>query len=134
MEDSMKAKLPLIARILLGFVFFAGGLTGLLQLVPPPTDLPENLMTFNAGLAASVYFMPFLKATETICGLLLLSGFFVPLALVVLAPITINIFLVHAFLAPEGLPLAIILGLLLIYLSFFSGPYSPVIKALFRRK
>ncbi|WP_413289763.1 DoxX family membrane protein [Bdellovibrio sp. HCB337] len=130
----MKAKLPMIARILLGFVFFASGLVGLLNLVPPPPDLPPALMTFNAGLMASIYFMPFLKLTETICGLLLMSGFFVPLALVILAPVMLNIFLVHAFLAPSGLPLAIILGLLMIYLSFFAQPYSSVIKQLFRRK
>lgn len=130
----MKNKLPMIARILLGFVMFASGLAGLLNLVPVPPDLPEALVTFNTGLMASIYFMPFLKVTEIICGLLLLSGFFVPLALVVLAPIVINIFLVHAFLAPSGLPLAIVLGLLLLYLAFFSPPYSPVIKQLFRRK
>jgi len=130
----MKAKLPLVARLLLGFVFFAGGLAGLLNLVPAPPDLPEALKTFNTGLAASIYFMPFLKLTETICGLMLLTGFWVPLALVILAPIVLNIVLVHAFLAPSGLPLGIILGLLLTYLAFFSEPYSGPIKQLFRRR
>jgi uncharacterized membrane protein YphA (DoxX/SURF4 family) len=130
----MKSKITLIARILLGLVFFVFGLMGLLQLLPVPPDLPENLMTFNKGLAASVYFMPFLKATETVCGLLLLINMFVPLALVVLAPIVLNIFLVHAFMAPSGLPLAIIIGILMIYLSFFAQPYSSTIKQLFRRK
>ncbi|MCB0411910.1 MAG: DoxX family protein [Bdellovibrionales bacterium] len=129
----MKAKMPLVARILLGLVFFASGLAGLLNLAPPPTELPEALMTFTKGLEASIYFMPFLKLTEIFCGLLLLSGFFVPLALVVLAPIVINIFLVHAFLAPSGLPLAIILGLLTIYLAFFAPPYASTIKQLFQK-
>lgn len=132
--NAIKAKMPLIARLLLGFVFFAAGLTGLLNLVPTPPDLPERLQTFTDGLMATTYFMPFLKSTETVCGLMLLSGFFVPLALVILAPIAIHIFLVHAFLAPEGLPLAVIIGLLLIYLSFFAPPYAPTIKQLFRRK
>lgn len=130
----MKAKLPLIARILLGLIFFVFGLMGLLNLIPPPTDLPEGLMTFTKGLAASVYFMPFLKLTETICGLLLLIGWFVPLALVILAPIALNIFLVHAFLAPSGLGMAIVIGLLMIYLSFFAQPYSSTIKQLFKKK
>ncbi|MEZ0391957.1 MAG: DoxX family membrane protein [Pseudobdellovibrionaceae bacterium] len=130
----IKSKLPLIARILLGLIFFAAGLTGLLNLVPPPPDLPERLQTFNTGLMASGYFFTLLKLTETICGALLLSGFFVPLALVILAPISLNIFLVHAFLAPSGLPLAIVIGLLLIYLSFFAQPYSSVVKQLFRAK
>lgn len=130
----MKSKITVIARILLGFVMAASGIVGLLNLVPVPPDLPERLVTFNTGLMASGYFMTLLKLTETICGLLLLSGFFVPLALVILAPVVLNIFLVHAFMAPSGLPLAIILGLLLIYLSFFAQPYSSVIKQLFRRK
>lgn len=130
----MKSKLPLIARLLLGLVFFASGITGLLKLVPVPPDLPENLVIFNKGLEASIYFMPFLKMTETVCGLLLLSGSFVPLALVILAPIVLNIVLVHSFMAPSGLPLAIVLGLLMLYLAFFSQPYSPTIKQLFKRK
>ncbi len=130
----MKSKLPMIARILLGFVFFASGLAGLFNLVPVPPDLPERLVTFNSGLAATGYFMPFLKLTETVCGLLLLINAFVPLSLVVLAPIVLNIFLVHAFMAPSELPLAIILSLLTVYLSFFAQPYATAIKSLFKRK
>ncbi|MBX2989075.1 MAG: DoxX family membrane protein [Bdellovibrionaceae bacterium] len=130
----MKAKFPLIARILLGLVFFLSGLVGLLNLVEPPPDLPERLQTFNNGLMASGYFMTLLKGTETVCGLLLLAGMYVPLALVVLAPIILNIFLVHLFLAPSGLILAVILGLLEIYLAFFAPPYAPTIKQLFRRR
>jgi hypothetical protein len=58
----------------------------------------------------------------------------VPLALVIIAPIILNIFMVHAFLAPSGIPLAVILGILEIYLAFFSKEYSPTIKQLFRAK
>lgn len=129
----MKAKLPLIARVLLGLVFLFGGITGLLNLFPPPPDLPERLQAFNSGLMASGYFFPLLKATETVCGALLLSGFFVPLALVILAPIVINIIMVHAFLAPSGIPLALIIGILTAYLAFFAEPYSHVVKSLFRK-
>lgn len=130
----MKNKFPLVVRVVLGFIFFAAGLAGLLNLAPTPPDLPERLVTFNQGLMASGYFFQLLKVTETVCGLLLLSGFFVPLALVILAPIVLNIFLVHAFLAPSGVPLALVLGGLLIYLSFFAQPYANVIKRLFERR
>lgn len=129
----MKPKITLIVRILLGFIFFASGIAGLFHLAPVPPDLPEALVTYNKGLEASIYFMPFLKLTETICGLLLLSGFFVPLALVVLAPITLNIILVHSFMAPSGVPLAVIVNLMLLYLAFFSH-YNVVIKQLFKPK
>jgi len=127
-------KAPLIARLLFGFVFFGSGLAGLLNLAPPPADLPVDLKTFMAGMMATKYFFPLLKGTETICGALLMSGFYVPLALVVLAPIVLNIFLTHLFLAPSGLPLAIVVGLLEIYLAFFASPYKEVIRPIFVRK
>lgn len=130
----MKAKVTLVARLLLGFVFFASGLAGLLNLAPPPADLPENLKTFMAGMMATQFLFPLVKGTETICGALLLSGQFVPLSLVVLAPVVLNIVLVHAFMAPSGLPLAIVIAALEAYLAFFASPYKTAIRAIFVRK
>lgn len=129
----MKSKVTIAVRVILGLAFFASGLVGLLNLVPMPPDLPERLQTFNKGIEASGYFMTLVKGTELVCGLLLISGFFVPLALVVLAPVVLNIFLVHAFMAPEGLPVPIIMGIAMIYLSFFAEPYRNVVLQLFRR-
>ena len=128
----MKTKITLGARLLLGFIFFASGIVGLLNIYPMPDNLPEALTAFNKGLLASRYFFPLLKGTETICGLLLLIGAFVPLALVILAPIVVNIILVHAFLAPDGLPVAMVIGGLMIYLSFFAEPYAAIVKQIFR--
>lgn len=130
----MKEKLPFIIRLLLGLLFFVSGVVGLLNLAPPPENLPEKLKLFNDGMMATGYFFPFLKATETVCGALLISGFFVPLSLVILAPIAIHIFLVHVFLAPEGLIIAVLIGLAMIYLSFFAKPYAEKIKSLFIAK
>jgi uncharacterized membrane protein YphA (DoxX/SURF4 family) len=127
-------KAPLIARLLLGLIFFGAGLAGLLNPAPPPAETPEALKTFFAGIMATRYFFPLLKVTETICGALLLSGFYVPLAIVVLAPIILNIFLTHAFMMPQGLPLAIVVGLLEIYLAFFASPYKEAIRPIFARK
>jgi len=106
----------LVARVLLGLVFVGSGVAYFFT-TPPPLEGP--LATFFEGMTATRYFLVLLKLTEIACGLALLSGRFVPLALVVLAPIVLNIFLVHAFLAPAGLPLAVVLGLLEIWLAFF---------------
>jgi uncharacterized membrane protein YphA (DoxX/SURF4 family) len=127
-------KLPTIARILLGLIFFVFGLMGLLNLVPPPPNLPEKLQAYMTGLMATGYFFPLLKGTEVICGALLLANLFVPLALVVLAPIVLNIFLVHTVLEPSGLPMALLICALEVYLAFFASPYKETIRQLFRRK
>jgi putative oxidoreductase len=124
--------LPMIARILLGLIFFGSGVFGFISHFAFPPDLPANLLAFVKGLVASTYFMPFLKSTEIICGLMLLTGVYVPLALIVLAPIVINIFLTHLFLAPSGVPLAVIIGSLEIYLSFFASPYKEIVMQIFR--
>lgn len=128
------SKLTFIARILLGLVFIQGGV--LFFLMTPPEMPPGAIADFFKGLAGTKYFFYLLKFTEITCGLMLLSGLFVPLALVVLAPIILNIFFVHVFLAPEAFALtqAVVIGLLEIYLAFFSREYSPTIKMLFRKK
>ena len=122
-------KVTLVLRILMGLVFLGSGVAFFFT-TPPP--LEGAMGDFFKGMAATGYFFYLLKATEITCGILLLSGRLVPLALVVLAPVILNIVLVHSFMAHDGLPIGLILGGMEIYLSFFSKEYSPSIKALFR--
>ena len=70
------------------------------------------------AMVSSGYFFNFLKLVETVCGLLLLIGLFVPLVLVVLAPIVLNILLFHVFMAPAGLPMGIVLLALGTFLAY----------------
>jgi hypothetical protein len=83
------------------------------------------------GLAPAGYFFPVLKATEVICGLLLLANFFAPLALVILAPIMIQILLFHSFLAPGvqqvGLPIVMIAAALILAKSWMHK-YAPLLS------
>ena len=121
----------LIARILLGLVFFVFGLNGFFHFLPMP-PMEGTAAVFFGGLMATGYFIPVLAATQTISGALLLAGKFVPLALVMLAPVVLHIFLFHAFVDLAGLPVAIVVGALEVYLAFFSRPYSDSVKQLFR--
>ena len=117
-----------IVRTLMGLLFIFSSvtyLTGLIQ--PPPMEGP--IKEFNEGLAASGYFMPLLKITELICGILLLSGRFVPLALVILAPIVVNIFFVHLTIAREGLPIAVIVVSMELFLAYYyRDAFAPLFK------
>lgn len=125
----MNQKLPTISRYLLGLIFFVFGGAGLFNLIPPPPDIPEKLMTFMNGLMTTEYFIPFLKTTETLCGILLLLGIAPALILVVLAPISINIFLVHLFLTPGAqnliMPIVIITMHILAATKYW-GIYRPL--------
>jgi putative oxidoreductase len=106
-----------IAQIVLGLMFLVFGLNGFLHFIPtPPPSGPSG--DFAIALFKTGYFFPFLKGVEVLCGILLLVNRFASLALLILAPIIINIFLFHAFLVIEGLPMSIILVILLGYLAW----------------
>jgi putative oxidoreductase len=95
-------------RSLLGLVFVVFGLNKFLHFIPNPAE-PPAAMAFFGALFKTGYFIPLLAMTEIVSGALLLSGFLVPFALVVIAPVIVNIFMFHLFLAPGGLPVAVIL-------------------------
>jgi putative oxidoreductase len=127
----MHNKIQLVVRILLGALFLFGGVAFFFTTPPPMTG---DMATYFNGLAASHYFFYLLKGTEIFCGLCLLSGFFVPLALVILAPVALNIFLVHVFLEPSGIAMSMAICVAILYLAFFSPSYSAPIKRLFAMK
>jgi hypothetical protein len=117
------------ARILLGLVFLVFGLNGFLHFIPmpPPQGKAGQLM---AGFAATGYFMPLLFGTQAIAGAALLVRRFVPLALTVLAPIIVNIVAFHVFLEPSGLPLALIVLALEIFLAWsYRAAFHSVLQA-----
>lgn len=107
----MKQKLPLIARLLLGLIFTVFGANGFLNFIPVP-PMPENVGQFFGALMATGYFLPLLKVTETLCGIILLAGIAVPAALVILAPIIVQIFFFHVVMTPGlsnlGMPVLLI--------------------------
>jgi hypothetical protein len=92
--------LPTI-RVLFGLIFFVCGLNGFLNFLPQPsTPMPAGAVAFGTALMQTGYMFPLIKGTEVAASILLLSNRFVPLALVLLAPVTVNIFAFHAILTP----------------------------------
>ena len=120
-----------VARVLLGLVFFVCGLDGFLHFLPQPTEPPsEGAMALAIALMKSGYMVPQIKGTEVAVGALLLGNRFVPLALILIAPVLVNIFAFHAFLAPSGLVLASVLVALEIHLAWVNrSAYRPLFAA-----
>src|ERR1700759_5452457 len=90
------------SRYLLGLMFTVFGLNGFLNFIhqPPPTN-PLAIQFFVA--ISTSHFAAFFFAVQLIGGLLLLSGFYVPLALVLLAAELYNILAFHLTFAPDGI-------------------------------
>ena len=125
----MQGKITLAARIIFGLAFTVFGINGFLDFLPPPEPSPEG-GAFLGALMATGYFFPFLKIVEIICGVLILIGRYVPLALTVIASVVVNILLYHLFLDPAGLVLPIILTVLGVYLAWaYKDRFSSVLTA-----
>jgi hypothetical protein len=99
-----------IARYLLGFIFLVFGLNGFLHFIPmpPPSGLAGQFM----GALFVSHFLVVVFLLQLIPAILLLINRYVPLALVLLGPVIVNIVLFHAFMAPSGLPLALVVTVL----------------------
>jgi putative oxidoreductase len=107
----------LIARCLLGFVFLVFGLNGFLHFIPQP-PMTGLALQFLMALALS-HFMTVVFLLQIIPAILLLINRYVPLALVLLGPVLTNIVLFHAFMAPAGLPLPLILSVLWLLVAYY---------------
>src|SRR5437588_12259155 len=99
-----------IARFLLGLIFLIFGLNGFLHFIPSP-PLTGTVGQFVGALFVSHYLVV-VCLLHLVAAVLLLINRYVPLALTVLAPIIVNILLVHILMAPSGLPLAIVVTVL----------------------
>jgi putative oxidoreductase len=95
-----------VARYLLGAIFFVFGLNGFLQFLhmPPPSGIAAQFI----GAMFVSHFLVVVFLLQLIPAILLLANRYVPLALVLLGPVIVNIFLFHCFMAPSGLPLALV--------------------------
>ncbi len=116
-----------IARLLLGLMFTVFGLNGFLHFIkqPPPSGLAAQYL----GALGQAGFFPFVFGDQLLCGLLLLSGFFVPLALVLLGPMLGNILLFHALMAPADIgPGALAFVLWLIVFFSVRESFAPLFR------
>lgn len=119
----------IIARVLLGLVFVVFGSNIFLHFLPMP-PLPATLAgDFSKALMQSHYIYV-VGLLQVMGGLLLLIGRYVPLGLTLLGPVIVNILLFHIFLDPSGLPIAIVVGILALFLLWryrtnFAGLVKP---------
>jgi putative oxidoreductase len=111
----------LIARLLLGLIFLVFGLNGFLHFIPMPPPTGVALQFFMAMIATHYWVVIF--GVQVIGGVLLLVNRYVPLALVLLGPVIVNIFFFHMFMAPAGLPLAIVVVVLWVILAVRNKQY-----------
>ena len=118
----------IVARYLLGLMFTVFGLNGFLHFIPQPPPGNPVAIQFLVAVSSS-HFAAFFFLLQVLGGLLLLFGFFVPLALTLLAAELYNILAFHLTMAPASIPPALVASVLwvLVFIQYresFKGIFS----------
>ncbi len=121
--------LTIAARLLLALIFVVFGLNFWMKFIPippPPEGLPGNFMgaLFLSGYLAVV------KVLEVLGGLLVASGRFTPVGLLILGPIILNILFFDLFLAKGFNPVSTFAAVLALFLLWSErARFAPLVKA-----
>jgi len=105
----------IIARSLLGVIFVVFGANMFLHFIPMPPPPEGPARDFMTALFVS-HFLYVIGALQVAGGLLLLTGRWAPLGLTLLGPVIVNILSFHVLMAPAGLPMAIVVSALALFL------------------
>ena len=112
----------LIARILMGLIFFVFGLNGFLHFIPTG-PMPTGLAGEFIGVFFKSHYVYAVSAVQVIGGALLLVNRYVPLGLTLLGPVIVNILLYHLLMDLKGIPMALVVTLCWAIVAFRNRQY-----------
>lgn len=113
----MNSKFTQIVRILLGIILIVFGVNKMYSFIPLPQP-PQAAGDFMSSLADTGYILTVVAIFEILIGLMLIFRIWVPFALLLLVPISVNILLFHLFLDIPAIGtalLVVILNAILLY-------------------
>ena len=105
----MKQKIQFVVCLLFGLIFINAGLNKFLNYMPMPPDLPEKMIkTMNAFIEIG-WLIPLAGFVEIFAGILFIIPRFRALGAIMIFPIMIGILLTNLIASPSGLPIALTL-------------------------
>jgi uncharacterized membrane protein YphA (DoxX/SURF4 family) len=105
----MKKKILLVISALFGLIFINSGLNKFFNYMPMPEEMPENMMKLMNAFLEIGWLMPLVAIAEIAGGILFIIPKYRALGAIIIFPVMIGILLTHIFNAPSGLPLAVVL-------------------------
>ncbi len=124
------SKIILVARLLLGIILVTFGLNKFIDFMPA-LELPQAATDFFGAIIGTGYLFQVIAIVEIFTGITLLINRYVPLGLVLMAPITVNIILFHGFLDPSpNIGAGLLVLILQLYLMFANiESFRPLLEA-----
>ena len=105
----MKKKILFVVSLLFGLMFINSGLNKFFNYMPIPKDMPENMMKLMGAFMEIGWLLPLVAVAEIVGGILFMTNKFRAVGAIIIFPILAGILLTHILNAPSGLPLAIVL-------------------------
>ncbi|MEL6559068.1 MAG: DoxX family protein [Bacteroidota bacterium] len=125
----MKKIILLVLSVLFGLMFISSGLNKFLNFMPVPEDIPERLAKLTTSLMEIGWFMPLLGGAEVLAGVLFMIPKLRALGAIMIFPIMIGIMLTHTVTDTSGLPVALALFAVNIWVIYESREkYLPMIQ------
>jgi len=105
----MKKKILFGVSLLFGLLFINSGLNKFFNYMPMPKDMPENVMKIMNAFMEIGWLMPLVAVAEIVGGVLFITNKYRALGAIIIFPVMIGILLTHIVNIPSGLPMALIL-------------------------
>ena len=125
----MKKKILLVVSILFGLMFINSGLNKFFHYMPMPHDVPEKMMKAMQAMMEIGWLFPLIAIAEITGGILFMTNKYRALGAIIILPVLTGILLTHIFIEPSGLPLALVLLAIEIWVIIENrNKYLPMIK------
>jgi putative oxidoreductase len=125
----MKKKILLGVSIVFCLIFINAGLNKFFNYLPPPDNLPQNMIDLMTAMMTFGWLMPLVAVAEIVGGVLFISNKFRALGAIIIFPVMIGILLTYIINAPSGLPLALVLLAVNLWVIIENREkYMPMIK------
>lgn len=125
----MKKKILFVICLLFGLMFINAGLNKFLNYMPVPEDLPEQMEKVLMAFMEIGWLMPLVGFAEIVGGLLFIIPKTRALGAIIIFPVMIGVLLTNSVTEPSGLPLALVLLAINLWVIFENrDKYLPMVR------
>jgi len=125
----MKKRILFIVSLLFGLMFINSGLNKFFHYMPMPKNMPANMLTLMGAFMAIGWLMPLIATAEIVGGILFITNKYRALGAIIILPVMVGILLTHSIDAPSGLPMALVLFVINIWVIIENrSKYLPMIE------
>lgn len=119
----------MVLSVVFGLLFINSGLNKFFNYMPMPKDLPESMIKAMGAFIQIGWLMPLVAVAEIIGGLLFMTNKYRALGAIIIFPVMIGVLLTHITIAPSGLPIAVVLLAINVWVIIENREkYLPMIK------